>query len=591
MKTGIIDFILPGFDAIQIVFGTIIFGLLITTILFVRKSATASNWDLNWQGRTTNDTSDDIDAQHGSVTDLSHVVATKAEQLSEVMPGILLIIGLLGTFLGLGMALNNASSILSEANQGDGMEHAMGDLMGMMQGLGTKFKTSTWGIMAFLMLKGWCTYDGFEDRRLRWCIKRMNTEIDASKTHAQKTSEATNLKFLSALSSVGDQICSSTQHLHTMLHAQLTEVHSSIKYQLEKSDAITSNGHAIRQSIDSFAANTNIIDVVTMLSDKVCNSTRSMQTAVQTQLTYIHAGIKQQVKFSDAIASSGAATRQSIEAFTEASLSNINILREASAKTLDASQKMGASAGELQSVIQSFRDNITEVLSILKQDLGSTIENMSVNFGKNMDQIATKLSEATTGISVAVDDLSINVGETMGQVEKSITESVDIQKKAHGEFLLTSDTLNTQVTEMTNLVMKLSDDITSGLKAVSESGRRMVSLDKRYQDISQSAEQLVKSSEKTVQQLSDLVTDHHKHADESMHHMTDTSAGIRGDAAQAAKSLGELSSQLKYASQINLQATDDRKLIISKLGRIDTQLADLMSHLQATSNASLNTVN
>ncbi|HMW22163.1 MAG TPA: hypothetical protein PKC59_01915 [Burkholderiaceae bacterium] len=591
MKIEIIDFILPGFDAIQIIFGTIIYGLLITTILFVRRSATAANWGHNWQGRTSNDTSDDIDAQHGSVTDLSHAVATKAEQLAEVMPGILLIIGLLGTFLGLGMALNNASSILSNANQGGDMEHAMGDLMGMMQGLGTKFKTSTWGIMAFLMLKGWCAYDGFDERRLRWCIKRMKTEIDASKRITQETSEATNRKFLSALSSVGDQLYSGTQNLHTMLHAQLTAVHSSIKHQLEKSDEITRNGRAIHKSIESFAANTNTVDAITMLSEKVCSSTRSMQTALQTQLTYIHAGVKQQVQLSDSIASSGSATRQSIQAFTEASLSNINILREASTKTLDASQKMGDSAGELQSVIQSFRDNITEVLSILKQDLGSTIENMNTNFGKNMDQIATKLSEATTGISVAVDDLSQNVGETMGQVEKSITESVDIQKKAHGEFLLTSETLNTQVTEMTNLVLKLSDDITSGLKAVSESGRRMVNLDKRYQDVTQSTEQLVKSSEETIKQISELVSIHHKSTNESVRHIADTSVEIRSDAAHAAKSLGELGSHLKNASLISLQATDDRKLIISKLGHIDTQLADLMSHFQSTGNASLGHLN
>lgn len=591
MKIEIIDFILPGFDAIQIIFGTIIFGLLITTIFFVRRSATAANWGHNWQGRTSNDTSDDIDAQHGSVTDLSHAVATKAEQMAEVMPGILLIIGLLGTFLGLGMALNNASSILNNANQGGDMEHAMGDLMGMMQGLGTKFKTSTWGIMAFLMLKGWCAYDGFDERRLRWCIKRMKTDIDASKRITQETSEATNRKFLSALSSVGDQFYSGTQNLHTMLHAQLTAVHSSIKHQLEKSDEITRNGRAIHKSIESFAANTNTVDAITMLSEKVCSSTRSMQTALQTQLTYIHAGVKQQVQLSDSIASNVSATRQSIQAFTEASLSNINILREASTKTLDASQKMGDSAAELQSVIQSFRDNVTEVLSILKQDLGSTIDNMNTNFGKNMDQIATKLSEATTGISVAVDDLSQNVGETMGQVEKSITESVDIQKKAHGEFLLTSETLNTQVTEMTNLVLKLSDDITSGLKAVSESGRRMVNLDKRYQDITQSTEQLVKSSEETIKQISELVSIHHKSTNESVRHIADTSVEIRSDAAHAAKSLGELGSHLKNASLISLQATDDRKLIISKLGHIDTQLADLMSHFQSTGNTSLDHLN
>lgn len=63
--------------------------------------------------------------------------------MAEIMPGILLILGLLGTFLGLSMALNKASSILIDANSAAGMDSAMSNLMGMMEGLGTKFKTST----------------------------------------------------------------------------------------------------------------------------------------------------------------------------------------------------------------------------------------------------------------------------------------------------------------------------------------------------------------------------------------------------------------------------------------------------------------
>ena len=82
------------------------------------------------------------------------------------MPGLLLVIGLLGTFVGLGIALNKASEILQQA-QGAGMDQAMGNLMGMMEGLGTKFKTSTWGIIGFLLFKAWATKNGFDEE----CIK------------------------------------------------------------------------------------------------------------------------------------------------------------------------------------------------------------------------------------------------------------------------------------------------------------------------------------------------------------------------------------------------------------------------------------
>ena len=59
---------------------------------------------------------------------------------------------------------------------------------------------------------------------------------------------------------------------------------------------------------------------------------------------------------------------------------------------------------------------------------------------------------------------------------------MNLQRNSANEFTVTSEALNSQIFEMTDLVKQLSGDITSGLKAVSESGRRMKSLDSRYQE-------------------------------------------------------------------------------------------------------------
>ena len=123
---------------------------------------------------------------------------------------------------------------------------------------------------------------------------------------------------------------------------------------------------------------------------------------------------------------------------------------------------------------------------------------MSESFRKNMGEMSGQLSGATQGISSAVGFLSENVASTMGNVEVSINKSVDIQTKANAEFVVTSDSLNRQVTVMTNLVEELSERITSGLKAVSESGQRMVSLDKRYAGITDAVEGIMVSIQKMV---------------------------------------------------------------------------------------------
>lgn len=95
-----------------------------------------------------------------------------------MIPGIMLITGLFRTFIGLGIALNKASYILTNAQSGD-FNTLMNNLMQMMEGLGTKFKTSTWGIIGFLVYKTIIYLNGFEERRLRWVIIKMKKEFDS----------------------------------------------------------------------------------------------------------------------------------------------------------------------------------------------------------------------------------------------------------------------------------------------------------------------------------------------------------------------------------------------------------------------------
>lgn len=125
--------------------------MMLVTISATHWYARDASWAKKWNNGTLDDLNDDLDIDHGSVTDLWHAVETSPEKLAEIMPGLLLVVGLLGTFLGLGLALNHASNILGQSNalSAAGAADSMQQLTGMMHGLGTKFKTSTWGITGF----------------------------------------------------------------------------------------------------------------------------------------------------------------------------------------------------------------------------------------------------------------------------------------------------------------------------------------------------------------------------------------------------------------------------------------------------------
>ena len=178
MIKDIVEFLTPGQEPIQITFFSIITLGVALSILLVSFKANAKSWQRKWEGEALDASPTGLEVEHGSISELSQAVSTPAEKLASMMPGLLLIIGLLGTFLGLGLALDKASSILQSSGSSVGaMDDSMQNLMAMMQGLGTKFKTSTWGIIAFILLKVWESWSGFEERRLTWCINKMKGEL------------------------------------------------------------------------------------------------------------------------------------------------------------------------------------------------------------------------------------------------------------------------------------------------------------------------------------------------------------------------------------------------------------------------------
>ena len=175
------EFLLPDFsDPLQVVFLSLILLLMTYSVISAHLAARPSEWQKKWDRGTPDDKSDDLDIEHGSVTDLWNAVATSHEKLADLMPGLLLVVGLLGTFIGLGMALNHASNILSQSDVASaaGAASSMEELMALLQGLGTKFKASTWGLCGFLILQVWRQTFRFEERRLSWVIEKVKSELE-----------------------------------------------------------------------------------------------------------------------------------------------------------------------------------------------------------------------------------------------------------------------------------------------------------------------------------------------------------------------------------------------------------------------------
>lgn len=435
----VLDFLLPNFgDPLQVAFMIILLVMILATVVSAHKYAGPAAWEQKWNRGTPNDDSDDLDIEHGSVTDLWHAVATGPEKLAEVMPGLLLVVGLLGTFLGLGLALNHASNILGQpdAMNASGAADSMKDLLGLLQGLGTKFKTSTWGISGFVLLKIWSEFTRFEEKRLTWVISKVKTELDKrQKIRSEFEQNKQNQLF--------SQMTGMTEKMVSCFSEQVETI-------LKQNDSNHENALMTWRSAFSELAKESSSAVVV--------------AAINQQSKIIHADMQQL----HAVTSS---TNSAMTNFTENTRDIIANMSDAATQMAAGLDKVGGAAGELVIAIDAFKSQFTDVLDNVRKDLGAAIQNMSQQASTTLEKGSQQLGDATREISMALGQLSDDVKATMNEVKGSINEALKIQKNASIEFTLSSQALNDSIAATTGMVDKLGKPIEAGLVAISTSNR------------------------------------------------------------------------------------------------------------------------
>ncbi|EEY90486.1 hypothetical protein [Acinetobacter lwoffii] len=558
----ILSFLLPfhlspfKLDILPSIFFVVIWGLFLFTIFRVYQTAKSENWENNWYGGNKNNKSKKLDAEHGSVMEISEAVATPAEKLADIMPGMILIIGLLGTFLGLGLALDKASSILTGANALSNMDASMANLMQMLEGLGTKFKTSTWGLLAFILLKVILSKNGYEERRLRWSIEKVKNELDIVRDQRLQEERNNNNKLIDCMQSIAmqfektvaknqstnqEQLEQLTQHTQATIKAiqishdeQLKQLHlsnednvRSLTTQSRLTERLIENteqNHAshleqIGKFLLSFEQNSRDHLLLLTQNHSVQIETLNKQSTLlekkfdvlaQQSVSLIELVGEQHKETAQLLQDNVAQsiqTRDAMVDFINKNEETVVRLGKAAEGMSQAASTMGDSASQLQVVIDSFRKNMEEVISLMKKDLNSTISNMNTSFSQNMTKMSENLKSsigdmstsfknnmsdmskglgtATNDISNAVNSLSASVDKTMTDVTNTIDKSMEMQKNAQIKFVESTDTLNEYVQEMTGLVNNLSGDIKGSLKSVSESNRQVIHFGKKMEDSSQ----------------------------------------------------------------------------------------------------------
>lgn len=476
----ILSFLLPfhlspfKLDALPSIFFFVIWGLFFFTIFRVYQTAKPENWEHNWYGGNKNNQSKKLDAEHGSVMEISEAVATPSEKLADIMPGMILIIGLLGTFLGLGLALDKASSILTGANALSNMDASMANLMQMLEGLGTKFKTSTWGLLAFILLKVILSKNGYEERRLRWSIEKVKSELDIVRDQKLQEDRNNSNKLIDCMQSIAmqfeqtvaknqstnqEQLKQLTQHTQDTIKAiqishdeQLKQLHlsnednvRSLTTQSRLTERLIENtqqNHAshleqIGKFLLSFEQSSrdhlslltqNHAVQIETLNKQSTLLEKKFDVLAQQLVSLIELVGKQHKETAQLLQDNVAQsiqTRDAMVDFINKNEETVVRLGKAAEGMSQAASTMGDSASQLQVVIDSFRKNMEEVIYLMKKDLNSTISNMNTSFSQNMtkmsDNLKSSIGDMSTSFKKNMSEMSKGLGEATHDISNAVT--------------------------------------------------------------------------------------------------------------------------------------------------------------------------
>lgn len=566
-----------GEDILQTFFFTTILSLFIITTLSILINANEKNWNKVWYKK---DKTKKFNAEYITVDEVSEAAETKSEKLANAMPSILLTVGLLGTFIGLGIALDKASTILSNTNSVGNTEDQMIQLMAMLDGLGAKFKTSTWGLSAFILLKFILSFIGYEGKRLDWSASKVKEDLDNFQVSKKEEKELTNTQLSNQLDRLTSSITKTLLDTQTENKQQLINLsnftqevvnyfaserlikserfnkkikdndakhESSIAFFTEEfkklQNTYTTESEKIKQSIIDITEknkdqqefnrtelskltkeikhghNSNLEKLNEQLNENRENNkklTTLLNKNTEEAIKNTNKNHQESKSLQNDIISQNKDVRDAMVGFIEKNEQVVDALSGAASNMSSAASDMGISASQLEIVISNLRNDMEGVIGLLKDDLSKSITDMNTSFSENVGGMTNGLQDtisdmnssfksnisdmsgnlkgATEDISKAVKSLSSSVNSTMSEVTQTIKESMDLQEKSQKEssdlqarsqsvFIESTNNLNSYIIEMVGLVNKLSDDITSGLKAVSTSNRNVITLSRKWEDI------------------------------------------------------------------------------------------------------------
>lgn len=514
----LISFIMPSKgSAIELFFfSTIVFFVVCSLIASYPFKLYYVKWKLNFDSLVTENTKLGLKNEN-SLDNIKAEVATKLEGVLSAVPSIILVYGLLGTFLGIGLALNEASSILSSAgdvgNSGVG-EDTIQKIGGLLNGLGAKFKTSTWAIISYIILNIWFeTIGSFETKRNQWVlsqvieIKRYLSEVESQNNYSHKNNM---YDFWSDSKTLKDTIIRSAKESSEEILITLRDAITAINKTSEQLSLINNanlemienvqSGNALQQQLLGTVINEQI-KIGTILTNNfevqhqqytstkelneihlkmvqenhmvivdMQNQSLQNQNMTIAKLSSCHEEIIPLIKKGNLLIEDVSSEVFKTNQYQEKLVTSISGIENAGNIMTEAANKFSSQSENLARSIIQFSDNTEKTLLNIEKSINSSVENLSLKMQDVNNELNNSIHLMTNDLKAITDEMSVTFNDANTKLNSSITElNIDIKNTLSLVSTELGKSINGMSTQMEDIIKQTSTELNEANEKLNQS--------------------------------------------------------------------------------------------------------------------------
>ena len=534
--------------------------------------------------------------------------ALPAPVFTPYLVGLLVMLGLLGTFIGMVDTLNGAVAALEGDSE---LEAIRAGLAAPIEGLGLAFGTSVAGVAASAMLGLLSTLSRRERLKASHFLdtKAANEFRFFSAKHSQELAFQAIQDQAKALPAVAEKLTLLADNLEIMakgigesllssqteFQSTVTQSYQSLGKSLNESlkESLVENAQLIRGSIEPMAdeAMTQLKDAALNTQSQLVDSNKqqlaAMTEAAKNNSSLIQqtldAGLKQQVQSSEEVLNSVSksvaklmdANKQQLVAITDAAESNGSLIREA----LDAGLEQQTKSSK------DVLDSVSESVSKMTAELHSNSQNLINDFVSTNEKLGEKQQQQAVEFSRIITEQLEKLRADQGQSESQAVERLgELEALVTKHLLALGNGLEEPMTRLietasqtpkaaAQVIEKLRDEMSKNMERDNDLLTERTNLMTRLETLSDSIESNANDQRNAITSLIDSSAEKLSEVSNQFgDHLKSEVSKLAGAADYFASSSVEIASLGDGFNVAVTQFSESNALLIENLTRIEEAL-------------------